>query len=37
MGRKAIGVELKDSYFKLATRNMESAESAQYDIFGGAA
>lgn len=34
MGRKAIGVELKPSYFKLATRNMMSAEDCQYDIFG---
>lgn len=35
MGRKAIGVELKESYFDLAARNMENAESTQYDIFGG--
>lgn len=34
MGRKAIGVELKESYFKLATRNMMNAEQSQYDIFG---
>lgn len=34
MGRKAIGAELKSSYFKLAARNMLSAEESQYDIFG---
>jgi DNA modification methylase len=37
MGRKAIGVELKASYFQLAARNMELANEKQYDIFGGAA
>jgi DNA modification methylase len=37
MGRKAIGVELKASYFDLAKRNMELANGKQYDIFGGAA
>jgi DNA modification methylase len=37
MGRKAIGVELKASYFDLAVRNMELANGKQYDIFGGAA
>lgn len=37
MGRKAIGVELKESYFKLATRNMMNAEQSQYDIFGATA
>ena len=37
MGRKAIGCELKSSYFELAKRNMLSAEESQYDIFGGAA
>lgn len=37
LGRKAIGCELKSSYFELAKRNMLSAEEAQYDIFGGAA
>jgi DNA modification methylase len=36
MGRKAIGVELKESYFKLATRNMKLAEESQYDLFGAA-
>lgn len=35
MGRKAIGVELKSSYFKLAVRNIEQAERQQYDLFGG--
>lgn len=34
MGRKAIGVELKESYFALATRNMALAEKSQYDLFG---
>lgn len=37
MGRKAIGVELKQSYFELAKRNMILADAKQYDIFGGAA
>ena len=35
MGRKAIGVELKTSYFNLAVRNVEQAERQQYDLFGG--
>lgn len=34
MGRKAVGAELKPSYFALAKRNMEEAESSQYDLFG---
>lgn len=33
-GRKAIGAELKSSYFKLALRNIEMAEKNQYDLFG---
>ena len=37
MGRKAIGVELKESYFNLAVRNVKEAERQQYDLFGGAA
>jgi DNA modification methylase len=37
MGRKAIGSELKPSYFKLAARNLKDAENSQYDLFGGAA
>lgn len=44
LGRKAIGIELKDSYFKQATINLEYAatrfddeEQKQVDIFGGAA
>lgn len=37
MGRKAIGSELKPSYFKLAARNLKGAEKHQYDLFGGAA
>ena len=36
MGRKAIGVELKESYFKLACRNLEQASKQQYDLFGAA-
>lgn len=36
MGRKAIGSELKASYFDLAIRNMEEAEKGQYDLFGAA-
>lgn len=32
-GRKAIGVELKESYFNLAVRNLKSAEMQQYDLF----
>jgi DNA modification methylase len=34
MGRKAIGAELKPSYFALAVRNMKDAERSQYDLFG---
>lgn len=37
MGRKAIGSELKPSYFNLAARNLKDAEKSQYDLFGGAA
>ncbi len=33
MGRKAIGVELKTSYFDLAARNVEDATRSQYDAF----
>lgn len=33
MGRKAIGCELKQSYFALAKRNMQLAEESQYDMF----
>jgi hypothetical protein len=33
MGRKAIGVELKSSYFNLAVRNIDQAEKSQYDMF----
>jgi|SRR5690625_2004577 len=36
MGRKFIGAELKESYFKLACRNMEQAGKLQYDLFGDA-
>lgn len=34
LGRKAIGVELKTSYYNLAERNIEQAIKAQYDLFG---
>lgn len=33
LGRKAIGSELKDSYFNLATRNVEQATKTQYQLF----
>lgn len=36
LGRKAIGTELKSSYFNLAVRNMKNAEDQQYDMFGEA-
>ena len=32
-GRKFIGAELKESYFKLALRNLEAAKESQYDLF----
>lgn len=32
-GRKAIGSELKESYFNLACRNLKDAEKDQYDMF----
>lgn len=32
MGRRAIGAELKPSYFKLATRNMQLADEVQYEL-----
>lgn len=34
MGRKAVGAELKPSYFALAAKNMELADREQYDLFG---
>ena len=34
MGRRFIGAELKESYFKLSCRNMEQASKGQYDMFG---
>lgn len=34
MGRKFIGAELKESYFNLACRNLDNADSSQYDMFG---
>ena len=33
MGRKAIGVELKPSYFELAKRNISNAFERQYEMF----
>lgn len=33
MGRKAIGIELKPSYYALAKRNLEEAIKGQYDLF----
>ncbi len=34
LGRKAIGVELKSSYYNLALRNIQNASKTQYDMFG---
>ena len=34
LGRKAIGAELKTSYYDLAVRNVRLASSIQYDMFG---
>lgn len=36
MGRKAIGAELKQSYFDLAARNLKDAAKDQYDMFASA-
>lgn len=33
MGRKGIGIELKESYYRLAERNVALAEKQQMDIF----
>jgi len=33
LGRKAIGVELKPSYFELAKRNISAASESQYEMF----
>jgi len=33
LGRKAVGVELKQSYFELAKRNISAASESQYDMF----
>jgi DNA modification methylase len=33
LGRKAIGVELKTSYYELAKRNIANAESHQHEMF----
>ena len=40
MGRRAIGIELKDAYFEQAVKNMESLEQEQaqitiFDFLGG--
>jgi hypothetical protein len=37
MGRKAIGIELKESYWKQAIKNMENmkAQESQMDLFEG--
>ena len=35
LGRRAIGVELKPSYYNLACRNIEQASENQYDMFTG--
>lgn len=32
-GRKFIGAELKESYYNLALRNLDSAKDTQYDLF----
>ena len=38
MGRRFIGAELKDSYYKQAVKNLtEAATVKQHDLFGGAA
>ena len=36
MGRKAIAVELKQSYWGLAVRNLKDAQAAPMDMFAGA-
>lgn len=36
LGRKAIGVELKTSYYDLACRNMRNADQNQFDMFAEA-
>jgi DNA modification methylase len=33
LGRRAIGVELKSSYYQLACRNIEQADKQQYQMF----
>lgn len=33
LGRKAIGAELKPSYFALAKRNIANANDKQYEMF----
>jgi len=36
-GRKFIGIELKNSYYRLAVRNLTAAENStrENDLFGG--
>lgn len=36
MGRKAVAVELKDSYYKQLVRNVENATRQTADLFSGA-
>ncbi len=36
MGRKAVAVELKESYWQLAVRNLHDAQAAPMDMFAGA-
>lgn len=36
MGRRAVGVELKPSYYQLAVRNIKQAAESQYDMFAEA-
>jgi DNA modification methylase len=36
MGRKAVAVELKESYWNLAVRNLQDAQAAPMDMFAGA-
>ena len=36
MGRRFVGVELKESYYRLALANLANAKSSQVDLFGAA-
>jgi DNA modification methylase len=33
LNRKAIGIELKESYFKIAIQNLKSISASQNDLF----